>query len=606
MELTYKKLLEITINNKRFAIFMDNNKRKTFLEINSNGKYNYPSLEDYIYLNNKYNNKDPFIAYIPSFKYDEKVRVGSTLLSVVLIISGIATGLKKEYKIKQSENEVVIEEFEEPKEVNVLDSKFTEYFGYSKVSVDQIEQAILNNPNLDDDIKNISYKLLYRILSIDPNIDLKIFYENQKNLGVNIYTLEEIKAMHNMQGISASYNAKENKLNLTNESTYGEIVHENAHTATYIYRNKDGNLFYNFPRKCTFLDEAMNCEMASLVCDTYSYRLERMALKYFQTCIPFTISDYLTIGTDGLIDKLKNKYANIDIDYIIEDMEAIKDLEATEGIKVYFDDSPYLLDEIFKMALANIDLDNPYQAYTDFINLLDGAKDKTLSKSYLEKYNNYLSKLDNSKVISLSDIDAKIDELKRINCIAYNKDAAYPIKYSAKGYLISTMNDGTTLELSAADYFLLPIDDKIWNYMKNTIPIYYNTIGSSKYCQDLVRLYESNMDNSVKKTKIYLNDNLISEDFSLNYKIAFGVNSNGEVVYILKNNDNIIYQSDEVIEQLNEIDLIDYISDSNTINIDEYFNIYYLKYWLIGNPNELKNISFANGSIIYESDDISR
>ena len=43
--MTYKKLFPIKYNNKKFMIFIDENNRQTFLEINNQGEYEYPMLD---------------------------------------------------------------------------------------------------------------------------------------------------------------------------------------------------------------------------------------------------------------------------------------------------------------------------------------------------------------------------------------------------------------------------------------------------------------------------------------------------------------------------------------------------------------------------------
>lgn len=56
-EIIVQKLFNIHYNDKVFTIFFCENGRKTFLEL-SNGKYNYPLLNDFLNLNKIYNEKD--------------------------------------------------------------------------------------------------------------------------------------------------------------------------------------------------------------------------------------------------------------------------------------------------------------------------------------------------------------------------------------------------------------------------------------------------------------------------------------------------------------------------------------------------------------------
>lgn len=53
----YQVLFTIEYKNKIFTIFNTTYNRKTFLELNAEGKYIYPTIEDFIELHNIYNRK---------------------------------------------------------------------------------------------------------------------------------------------------------------------------------------------------------------------------------------------------------------------------------------------------------------------------------------------------------------------------------------------------------------------------------------------------------------------------------------------------------------------------------------------------------------------
>ena len=603
MDITYKKLFEIDINNKRFAIFIDNNKRKTFLEIDNSGNYKYPLLEDFIYLNDIYNNKDIFTVYVPRFKYTEKIRVGSILLSVVLITGSLSYKFGTSYKVKYNKDEesiAISEEYDHDKYGYL--SKFDDYFGYEKVSVREIEEAINNNHKLNQEFKNIAYKLLYRILSIDKDIDLRIFYENIKTLQVNTFTLEALNELYGTKSIAGSYNSKINSINITDNDEYNTKVHEMAHTIYHFYRNNDNRIYCHTVKTGQFLDEAMNTEVENLVNYDSVYAWERAVLNYLQTTTPFTIKDYYTIGVDGYINVLKEKYPDIDIDYIVDTLDAQMTTEAKLGGRIPLNSSPFLLDEIFKITIENIDLNSPYESYNNFIKLLKYADSDDLKNTFLDKYNNALKKIGFSKVISKNDINSMKKELNKVNYIAYNESVAYPIYQEHIYAEVKAINEnGEEFEITSNDnFYFMKITSDIREFMYDTIPYYYNIIGTNEYFHKIALENEKTIDNNIKTVEISLNDNIISKGNINNYQVLFGLNSYGNLVYILKNNDSIIYQSDnDLVEIIDELPLVDYVINNNQINLEEYFNTYYLKYWLIGNPDMILNISFDNGKIIF-------
>ena len=58
----YKKLFGIEFNKKKFIIFLDENNRRTFLEMNEKGEYEYCMLEDFLVLSKIFNCNNPYLA----------------------------------------------------------------------------------------------------------------------------------------------------------------------------------------------------------------------------------------------------------------------------------------------------------------------------------------------------------------------------------------------------------------------------------------------------------------------------------------------------------------------------------------------------------------
>ena len=89
---SYKKLFNIKYNNKIFTIFLREDGRRTFLELQKDNTYIYPTLEDFTYLTELYNDKS-LVDRTVKFTFDEKVRVGAATLAVVSLLN--LTGCSK-------------------------------------------------------------------------------------------------------------------------------------------------------------------------------------------------------------------------------------------------------------------------------------------------------------------------------------------------------------------------------------------------------------------------------------------------------------------------------------------------------------------------------
>ncbi|MCX4365342.1 MAG: hypothetical protein OSJ70_06190 [Bacilli bacterium] len=74
MKKVYKKILTINFNDKFFTIFQAEGNRLTFLETDQEGKYYYPLLDDFIKLNDIYNNHSPFITDVTKYHFAKNLK----------------------------------------------------------------------------------------------------------------------------------------------------------------------------------------------------------------------------------------------------------------------------------------------------------------------------------------------------------------------------------------------------------------------------------------------------------------------------------------------------------------------------------------------------
>lgn len=193
---------EITINNRKIAIFRDKNFRNTFLERNGN-EYSYLDYETYIKLDNLYNKK---IVYFPDkikkgqkFNFVPKmlVSVGGALIAVTLTLTGCqsvsaTTNIvmphnlfdahefiyEDNYSIDESSKRIYISSADAL--TNFLPSEYKQNPSY-----EQLYTAIAENQNIDDNFKIYLNEFVDNLQKANMNLDLRPFYMNIKELKVD-------------------------------------------------------------------------------------------------------------------------------------------------------------------------------------------------------------------------------------------------------------------------------------------------------------------------------------------------------------------------------------------------------------------------------------
>lgn len=201
--MTYKKLFPIKYNSKRFMIFIDENNRRTFLEINNKEEYEYPTLEDFVALNKIFNEKDPFICYmVPKFKFKECVKTikngALSLLTVITIINSMPTALGATTNVEVQDDRSISVSISSPKkekqEIIIEDlDDLNKYLGQLNVTKEMVYEVVDHNNNMPNKYKRIAKDIVEEMTSLYPNINLRIFYENIKDLTVYEYNVEEFR-----------------------------------------------------------------------------------------------------------------------------------------------------------------------------------------------------------------------------------------------------------------------------------------------------------------------------------------------------------------------------------------------------------------------------
>lgn len=158
MKKVYKEIITINHNDKLFTIFLADDNRLTFLETNEEGKYFYPLLDDFVELNNIYNNHNPFICDVTKYSFQEKVKksILGSLLGLISL-SSTACGTMSHYAVNINNDAVVLSKkaYGDKEQIVITDTQqLDEILGYETVSIDEVHQAIEDNESIP-----FSYKI---------------------------------------------------------------------------------------------------------------------------------------------------------------------------------------------------------------------------------------------------------------------------------------------------------------------------------------------------------------------------------------------------------------------------------------------------------------
>lgn len=411
-EIKAQKLFNIHYNKKVFTIFLCENGRKTFLEF-SNGKYNYPLLNDFLNLNKIYNEKDYStmysnninspILYPKKYKFREAVvnitRGISAVLVVLTTFEATSFLLKgKTYEVEINNNELQIKT-KYSNNIYFDDSqKLDKNLGKESVPLDEIINAINNNDNLDEKYKECAIKLAKYINMKYPLTDNRIFYDNIKNM--RIKKLPDNIIYKHIAGI---YEVDYNIIKIKEKWNSNEevILHELAHSYHHWCSKNDLVGKYRTTILGSSLNEAMTNKVISGITDVTTYRREGKILDYLLTLVNYNYYDYEQGGITKLYNMLKDKYPLTDIDYIFNCSDAMCDTETNTGENIKIEETPEFLDAMFNLCIESINQDNNlYVNILNFLNLIDCKSYPSIAENYINKYNIILKEIGSDTYIS--------------------------------------------------------------------------------------------------------------------------------------------------------------------------------------------------------------
>lgn len=408
----YKKLFNINYNNKTFTIFLDKYGRRTFLELTVEGKYRYPTIDDFIYLHKMYNERNPFVSYygvgykLPIYK-PKKVTFKEGVLDFTKVISVVLAGVIGfnsfiSFELRKNDDKDILEV--KPAYVDSCfdDAKTLDlYLGIDNISEEKLIAAINNNPNLDDMYKEKAIMLAQHIKKEHPNTDNRIFYDNMKS--IEVYDLENNDENKNIAGLYNSYlniikiknkNIAEESGNKYSNSFENEVIlHELAH-AYHCWTNiQNQGYIYRSEKIGYSLDEAMTNKVIEGLFNysTSTYQREGKLLDYLLTFVNYNYYDYEQGGIDRLYNLLKEKYPEVDIDYIFYYSDTMHNAAINQGINIIIQEVPEYLDCLFDLCIHNIDFDNNlYGSLINFLQLIDCNNYIDIATKYINKYNEIL------------------------------------------------------------------------------------------------------------------------------------------------------------------------------------------------------------------------
>lgn len=542
------------------------------------------------------------------------VLIATDIFAVTGCISAI-TKLNKE--IKSGKN---YSYFENISKINQLVD-----YSYKDINKEDVINVIEKNPYIDDIYKEYAKIILEYMTNKYPKIDLRIFYENM--LALNIEIVDSFD-----DGIMVgSYSPDKDTIKLLKGYEYNSktIIHELLHsfysyfgidkeTGAYYIRYDDNNSIYN-----EALIESLACSIVNSInkyqVDTFdSYSLYQSELNYLLSLTDFDYYSILKYGTSALIDIVKEKYPNVDIDFISKNTYDLYEKSKTENISN--DELRILLNENFKLCLYSI-RDSKNDLYGPFINfckIIDLQYNKELYNEFFNRYNSYLIK-NGMDTINIDELDKRISYEKMVirkfneglnNIDKINSEYLYEEFYKVLDNIhinIDAKLTGRLLDIYN-DYLFChgyTSDEVVNSKTFNKFMLDYNNIkGFIGVKNDKVYPFISN--NS--RTYTILNEDGSISDIDINNVMYFYNNVNWIDIFMKYNNKEKLEYTDlnEIMNNLVPKVLYNDVPILINGNLIGNYNINDLavNYYLDSNNNIKYKVTTLYGDILYSEDNL--
>ena len=542
------------------------------------------------------------------------VLIATDIFAVTGCISAI-TKLNKEIKSCKSYSY-----FENISKINELVD-----YSYNDINKEDVIKAIERNPYIDDIYKEYAKIILEYMTNKYPKIDLRIFYENMLALDIEIVdSFEDEIAV-------GTFTSSDDTIRLLKGYEYNSktIIHELLHsfysffgidkeTGAYYIRYDDNNSIYN-----EALIESLACSIVNSInkyqVDKFdSYSLYQSELNYLLSLTDFDYYSILKYGTSALIDIVKEKYPNVDIDFISKNTYDLYEKSKKENISN--DELRILLNENFKLCLYSIkDSKNDlYEFFINFCKIIDLQYNKELYEEYFNRYNSYLIK-NGMNTINIDELDKRISYEKMAirkfneglnNIDKINSEHIYEEFYKILDDIhvsIDAKLTGMLLDIYN-DYLFChgyTSDEVVNSKTFNKFMLDYNNIkGFIGVKNDKVYPFISN--NS--RTYTILNENDSISDIDINNVMYFYNNVNWIDIFMKYSNKEKLEYTDlnEIMNNLVPKVLYNDVPILINGNLIGNYNINDLavNYYLDSNNNIKYKVTTLYGNILYSEDNL--
>ena len=337
--------------------------------------------------------KLPIHREVSDYSFKEFVRIYIGSISTICLafpIAALITGytsssyLKLEYKDHEINIKKVPVDGTVVEHTNQLDNILG-----SKITVDTVLNTINSNDSLSEYYKEYAIDFVKFMSNKYPETDLRIFNDNMKNIFVEV---KDDAIMS--KNVAGSYNSISNEIEL--RESYREngrtITHEFAHSYHHWIENKIGFPMVRSEFVGHSLDEAMTNVVISGMYEAKTYIREMKILNYLMSFVDYSYYDYEREGIAKLIDLLKKKFPQVDIDYIIDVSDAMTNSSRYLDNNLKIENNEEFLNQLFNLTILSIDFenDNIYHPFINYMKLFDIENSDELLNKYLKEYNDIL------------------------------------------------------------------------------------------------------------------------------------------------------------------------------------------------------------------------
>ena len=330
----FTKLFTINYHNKEFLLLVNDKNVYGFLEVKDN-KYYYPDFEDFKELFTMYNLfRDVKFEGAPKydfFQYATKTMDEIIKKIIIPVYVGIIAGLVVDVVINPETNVIKYGE----RVVVSSATEFNNYIGYKKIDVYDVFKAIDNNKYLTSKNKKIAKNLVVEKVRNNSDIDLRIVYENFNKLKVYYKTQRQLKFKY-QRNIAGCFVSKYGIIYLTNDNPK-LVSHELSHIFHNIDHCVDGKIVSFYDGDNCF-SEWLTTKEGDMATGLEGWGYKELEIFYdflLKHTDKFGWKVYDEYGINPFKDELKEKYPDINIDYIFKFFNGKIETELIDNKKMF-------------------------------------------------------------------------------------------------------------------------------------------------------------------------------------------------------------------------------------------------------------------------------